>query len=168
MMTETDPIRRWATDSNILLRITQPGHPMHAEASQATGKLLESGEVLSLFPQNIREFWNVATHPTEKNGLGMTPARAGAEVRKIEFIFPILEDGLPTYHEWLQIVITFGVSGVQVHDASLIAAMRVHGLTELLTFNVTDFTRYAALLHNHFVNELTVFCGRGACAAQSR
>lgn len=145
MTTETDALRRWATDSNILLRITQPEHPMHAAASQATEKLLASGEVLSLFPQNIREFWNVATRPAEKNGLGMTPARAEAEVRKIGLIFPVLEDGLPTYQEWLRIVIAFGVSGVQVHDAYLIAAMRVHGLTDLLTFNVADFTRYASL-----------------------
>ena len=151
MTTETDTIRRWATDSNILLRITQPEHPMHTEASQATEKLLESGEVLSLFPQNIREFWNVATRPAEKNGLGMTPARAEAEVHKIGLIFPVLKDGLPTYQEWRQIVTTFGVSGVQLQDAYLIAAMRVHGPTDLLTFKVADFTRYAAsgIIANH-------------------
>jgi predicted nucleic acid-binding protein len=35
-----------------------------------------------------------------------------------------------------------GVSGVQVHDARLVAAMRVHGVKSILTFNDRDFTRY--------------------------
>jgi predicted nucleic acid-binding protein len=36
-----------------------------------------------------------------------------------------------------------GVSGVQVHDARLVAAMRVHGVKRILTFNERDFARYA-------------------------
>jgi predicted nucleic acid-binding protein len=32
--------------------------------------------------------------------------------------------------------------GVQVHDARLVAAMKAHGVTRILTINVTDFSRY--------------------------
>ena len=35
------------------------------------------------------------------------------------------------------------VSGVQVHDARLVASMIAHNVTRILTFNVTDFERYA-------------------------
>jgi hypothetical protein len=38
---------------------------------------------------------------------------------------------------------TFSVSGVQVHDARLVAAMKLNSVTHILTFNATDFTRYA-------------------------
>jgi predicted nucleic acid-binding protein len=38
---------------------------------------------------------------------------------------------------------TTRVSGVQVHDARLVAAMKTHGVTHILTFNVVDFQRYA-------------------------
>ncbi len=38
---------------------------------------------------------------------------------------------------------TYGVSGVQVHDARLVAAMISHGATHILTFNTADFARYA-------------------------
>jgi hypothetical protein len=31
---------------------------------------------------------------------------------------------------------------VQVHDARLVAAMEVQGISHILTFNVTDFVRY--------------------------
>ena len=37
----------------------------------------------------------------------------------------------------------YGVSGVQVHDARLVATMIVHGVTHILTFNTSDFVRYA-------------------------
>jgi hypothetical protein len=36
-------------------------------------------------------------------------------------------------------------SPAQVHDARLVAVMRVHGLTHVLTFNPTDFTRYPGI-----------------------
>lgn len=38
---------------------------------------------------------------------------------------------------------TYGVSGVQVHDARLVAALLANGLTHILTFNASDFARYA-------------------------
>jgi predicted nucleic acid-binding protein len=34
------------------------------------------------------------------------------------------------------------LSGVQVHDARLAAAMHVHGIQRVLTFNARDFARY--------------------------
>ena len=41
------------------------------------------------------------------------------------------------------LVVTYDVSGVQVHDARLVALMIVHGVTHVLTFNTRDFARYA-------------------------
>ena len=46
------------------------------EASlQAIKLLLAAGEVVCVLPQNIAEFWNVCTRPSDKNGLGLTPKR---------------------------------------------------------------------------------------------
>jgi predicted nucleic acid-binding protein len=39
--------------------------------------------------------------------------------------------------------VDYGVSGVQVYDARLAAAMIVHNVTHILTFNTSDFARYA-------------------------
>lgn len=36
-----------------------------------------------------------------------------------------------------------GVRGKPAHDARLVAAMRLHGITRILTFNVGDYARYA-------------------------
>jgi predicted nucleic acid-binding protein len=40
--------------------------------------------------------------------------------------------------------VQFGVSGVAVHDARLVATMLVHNVTHILTFNTSDFARYAS------------------------
>jgi len=46
------------------------------------------------------------------------------------------------YHEWRRLVTTYNVSGMSSHDARLVAAMRVHNIEEILTFNFKDFIRY--------------------------
>jgi len=46
------------------------------------------------------------------------------------------------HREWRRILVDYRVSGVQVHDARLIAAMLVHGVTHILTFDAKDFSRF--------------------------
>ncbi len=53
-----------------------------------------------------------------------------------------LPDTPAIYTEWLRLVTAQPVTGRQVHDARIVAAMKVHGLSNILTFNVSDFKRY--------------------------
>jgi hypothetical protein len=48
-------------DTNILTRLAQHAHPMHAAARDAVAALQRAGETLRLVPQNLYEFWVVAT-----------------------------------------------------------------------------------------------------------
>jgi predicted nucleic acid-binding protein len=66
-------------------------------------------------------------------------------LRLIERIFPLFPDDARVHHEWRQLVLSFGVSGVQVHDARIVAAMLVHQVTHILTFNTSDFVRYSSI-----------------------
>ena len=65
-----------------------------------------------------------------------------AEVEKIERILTLLPDSPATYPEWKRLVIKHSVQGTKVHDTRLVAAMNVHGVGRILTFNRDDFTRY--------------------------
>lgn len=59
------------------------------------------------------------------------------------------------YEEWEKSVLNYQVYGVQVHDAKLVAAMKVRQLSHILTYNIKDFNRYAdkiALLHPKDIN----------------
>jgi predicted nucleic acid-binding protein len=92
--------------------------------------------------QNLIEFWNVATRPADKNGFGLNPADAEPVLRLIERLFSVLPDSAEVYPEWRHLILSFNVSGVQVHDARLVAAMKVHGISHIVTFNAGDFARY--------------------------
>jgi len=132
-------------DSNILLRIARRDDPDHAIVSAALARLAEGGAVLYYTHQNIAEFWNVATRPADKNGFGLTVAEAERQTRVIEKGMVLLPDSAAVYREWRRLVLVHSVSGVQVHDARLAAAMSVHGVTRLLTLNLADFKRYPHL-----------------------
>lgn len=129
-------------DTNILLRSADSSHPMYTDAVRATNILLEQEEDVCIIPQNLIEFWNVYTRPSERNGLGHTPSEAAMEVNRLKEIFSLLPDTPRIYSEWERLVATYGVRGVNVHDARLVAATIVHGLADILTFNTRDFTRY--------------------------
>jgi predicted nucleic acid-binding protein len=121
-------------DTNILLRIARRDNPDHA--------VVDSGTALYYTHQNIAEFWNVTTRPTDRNGFGLTPAHADRETRAIESGMVLLPDSEAIYHEWRRIVGLHSVFGVRVHDARLVAAMKVHAVTHLPTLNTEDFARY--------------------------
>lgn len=57
----------------------------------------------------------------------------------------LLPDREAIYREWRRLVVAHAVSGVQVHDARLAAAMLVHGITHLLTLNSADFVRFPGI-----------------------
>jgi predicted nucleic acid-binding protein len=43
---------------------------------------------------------------------------------------------------WRKLVLEHRVSGIHVHDARIIAAMTVHQVESILTFDLGDFKRY--------------------------
>ena len=100
-------------------------------------------------PQNLIEFWSVYTRPIERNGLGRTLTEAQAEINRLKTLFPLLLDTSAIYEEWERLVVVHAVRGVNVHDARLVAAMLVHGLTHILTFNISDFARYSEITAVH-------------------
>ena len=130
-------------DTNVLLRSADPAHPMYNDATNAVSLLRNQGETLCIVPQNLIEFWNVYTRPVNRNGLGHTAEEVGEEIRRIKAFFTFVADTASIYDEWERLVVQYQVKGVNVHDARLTAAMLVHGLTDILTFNIEDFNRYA-------------------------
>jgi predicted nucleic acid-binding protein len=133
----------YLVDTNVLLRFAERTHPLHPVARAAVRKLRAAGHALQSTPQNFAEFWNAATRPAARNGFGLTPATADGRLRLVERLFALLPDSPLVYPVWRSLVVTFGVSGVQVHDARLVAAMQVSGIAHILTWNTVDFLRYA-------------------------
>lgn len=139
------PGESWLADTNVLLRWLHPHDPEHAVAHSAVQKLESIGAIPCFTPQNLGEFWNVLTRPSNRNGYGLSPAEADVRARVIESRFRLLSDVPRIYEEWRKLLVVQSVSGTQVHDARLVASMHIHGLRKLLTFNVSDFARYRSI-----------------------
>lgn len=133
-------------DTNILARLAQPTHAMHPAAANAVDELDRQGDVLCLVPQNFYEFWVVATRPTSQNGLGFAPAQAQAELARFKALFTLFDDNPAIFPLWERLVAHHQVSGKNAHDARLVAAMLVHGISQILTFNISDFRRYQSII----------------------
>jgi predicted nucleic acid-binding protein len=129
-------------DTNVLLRSAEPGHPMSAAASAAIDRLQNSGERACVVAQNLIEFRAVCTRPANVNGLEMTEAQADAEIAGLKRLFHVFTDEPRIFPEWERLVQAAGAAGKQNYDARIAAAMRVHGIAKILTFNRADFTRY--------------------------
>jgi predicted nucleic acid-binding protein len=132
-------------DTNILARMAQPAHSHHLVAHAAVAGLVSRGDTPCLVPQVLYEFWVVATRPLAVNGLGLTPSQADAELSRVLGLYTFLPDNPAIYPEWRRLVTAHLVIGKNGHDARLVAAMLVHGLTHLLTFNIADFTRFSGI-----------------------
>lgn len=132
-------------DTNILLRSFEPLHPQNREAEEAADLLGKRGHVLCIVPQNLYEFWAVSTRPAFSNGRGKTPAEVQTELTFLETHFAMFPDTPAVFDEWKHLVAAYQVIGKPSHDARLVAAMHVHGITHLLTFNDPDFRRYTTI-----------------------
>ena len=132
-------------DTNVLVRMVQPKNPLQGDANRALTALRQQAESLMIIPQNLIEFWAVATRPMVNNGLALSVDEAAVQIRNLQSLFSLLADTPDIYSEWERIVLQFKVSGKQAHDARLVAAMIVHDVTHLLTFNTTDFKRFTTI-----------------------
>jgi len=135
----------FAVDTNVLLRSIDEGHVAQPTAQKALFALRDRRELLSIFPQNLVEFWAVATRPLANNGLGCGVDRAKQELASLKNLFVLLSDTDAILPEWERLVVSHRVIGKQAHDAHLVAAMIVHNVTHLLTFNADDFKRYETM-----------------------
>jgi predicted nucleic acid-binding protein len=77
--------------------------------------------------------------------MGLTPELAAAELAQIEGFFTVVGESTDVYKSWKDLVKSLGVSGVEAHDARLVAAMRVYGISRILTFDTKDFARYPGI-----------------------
>jgi hypothetical protein len=73
----------------------------------------------------------------------MDAAATERTVRRCESVFQLLPETPDIFPEWKRLVVAHQVSGVKVHDARLVAAMNVHAVPRIITFDVDDFKRYS-------------------------
>jgi predicted nucleic acid-binding protein len=126
-------------DTNLLGRITDSADPHCAASRRAIRILPTSGERLAIVPQNLYEFWAIATRNPAANGLGMTINQASQWLGFFQRRFILLPDRSDLLPRWHDLVKALSIGGFRAHEARLVAAMQCYGMSHLLTFNSQDF-----------------------------
>ncbi len=140
----------YMADTNVLLRFISPSDPNHIFVRDGIYSLLLNGEEVCYTSQNLGEFWNVCTRPTTaRSGFGLSIEETNRRAQVIERYFTFLPDSEAIHTEWRRLVVDYRVSGVKVHDTRIVASMYVHGVTQIITFNTDDFTRYSEITAIH-------------------
>lgn len=132
-------------DSNILIRWVKPDDRDYPVVNTVIDKLIEQGSTLCYTSQNLGEFWNACTRPVDNNGYGLSIEETDFRAGVIERALKLLPDSVAVHREWRKLIVAHKVAGAKVHDARLAAAMRVHGIERILTFNEGDFARYSEI-----------------------
>ena len=114
-------------DTNVWLRSVGLSSPQYSAASAALRAIVGAAE-LFITPQNLVEFWVVATRPAENNGLGWTTERAGTRLKQIRESFLLLAEGPTLFETWFQLVREHQVRGKRAHDVRIAATVLAHGV----------------------------------------
>lgn len=133
-------------DTNILLGLLRRQAPEYPLTKAALQQIRRQQTPLCYTSQNLIEFWRVLTRPKRENGFELSTEAADKEAKLIEAQLDFVTDTGGIHEHWRRLVVQYGVSGRQVHDARLVAVMLTHGITRLLTYNVKDFQRYVAII----------------------
>jgi predicted nucleic acid-binding protein len=133
-------------DTNVLIYAKLAAAPLHALALERLRALQDRADVeLWLSRQVLREYLAAMTRPQVVTP--MVPMNLLAnDVRDFVRRFRIADDSRTVTEKLLMLIEQKGVSGKQIHDANIVATMQTYGITELLTHNVADFTRYSDLI----------------------
>ncbi len=133
-------------DTNVLLRMAQPGHPHRQPALEAIELLrVRDAENFIICPQSLYEMYVVCTRPVSANGLGMTPQRARTEISSTRAVFQVLPEAGQLYLTWEDLIAKYAITGKRAHDARLVAMMIEHHVPRILTFNDTDLKPFAEI-----------------------
>jgi len=101
---------------------------------------------LCICEQVVFESWAVMTRAVEKNGWGLEPAAAEAEIARILRSYTLIPDPPGLLDIWLTICTDYKVRGLAAHDARLAAFAISLGIRELVTFNAKHFSQFDGLV----------------------
>jgi len=139
-----------AVDTSILVGALQTFDPeTRARARHAVKSLYSQKEQMVCFPQNLVEFWSVATRPVKSKGLGLTLDQTDQYVDRFLTVIRLLPETPEIFPVWQVLTMVHRIGGVHVHDARIVASMTIHRVSRILSFDRDGFGRYLGITAIH-------------------
>lgn len=129
-------------DTNILLTATDVSRKGNIKARNIFKASLDIGFHLCLSGQVVREYLVVATRDMELNGLGLEPDAALSNIENFRKRMVLLEETEAVTGHLVTLVREHSLVGSRIHDANIVATMRAHSISKLITDNPKDFSKF--------------------------
>jgi predicted nucleic acid-binding protein len=131
-------------DTSALVAASVAVHPGHAGAREAIRGFVAAGTALCISPQICREFLVVLTRQPV-SGRAFSVEEAIAALDEWRRGCSLLAEDEETVAQCLALARTHSVRGKQMHDCNVVAVMRAHGVSRLVTRNPSDFSRFSEI-----------------------
>lgn len=141
-MTDVD---RLFVDTNVLIYATNESSPWHSLANATLREARQLGIELIISTQVLREYLATATR-LKASGSGIPLEDIFENLQTFQREFTVVEDTRSVAAALENLARSVAVSGKQMHDANIVAAMQVYGIPHLLTNNGDDFARFAQFI----------------------
>src|SRR5579859_6822771 len=137
--TAADPL---FVDTNVLVYANVTTAALHQAAVDALQRQARAGGPLWISRQVLREYLRTLTRPQTFAAPPPVPILI-ARIRYFESQFYVANDTAAVTEQLLSLLQHVPFGGKQVHDANIVATMRVNDIGQLLTANPGDFARFA-------------------------
>lgn len=127
-------------DSNVLIHLYDTNSDPHKYIAPSLLYLYKNGYRLTIFPQNIVEFWSVATR--DKRGLNWTVKRTYMEIKALQDLFYLQMEPEGWFKSWLSRVVKNESVSRKAYDARLVTMMVHYGIGQVLTSDRRDFSAH--------------------------
>jgi predicted nucleic acid-binding protein len=129
-------------DTNVLVFANAVEAPHHETALSTIKECRQAGIELWISQQVLREYLAVRS----RQQTFVEPMDAATLVERVQYFrsaFRVAQDSREVLDKLLNVMQETNFGGKQIHDANIVATMLVHGVSHLLTNNVTDFKRFS-------------------------
>jgi predicted nucleic acid-binding protein len=132
-------------DSNVLIYAIDASAGLHSCAVAALSSIDAAGQELWISPQVVRETLRVLLRICEL-GMGLDYLQVVNVASRHFENLSMAEENRSVSEELRRLMSSLRPASRLVHDANIVATMRVHGIRRLLTHNTDDFQAFAHLV----------------------
>jgi len=138
------PVEPGIVDTNVLVYALDADAPQHTASRTLLETARDRSTTLYVTSQILCEFYSIVTN-ARRVSKPRSPAEALDAVSGLLAFLDVLTIPAHTVEGWLDLLRRRPVTGGDIFDLQLVAAMQANGVQRIYTFNTDDFEAFAEL-----------------------
>lgn len=125
-------------DTNILIYLKFSNLPFHSETASVFSKLMNNQNSFCISTQVLREYISSCT----RENFHLNYEDVLSDCTDFTNYFELFEDSKEIAKNLFEICKKYKIKGKQVHDANIVATMKINQIQYILTANINHFKRF--------------------------